>query len=272
MRAITALNLPDVTPNAIPTAPPEIRLVDPRTLGVDESYQRGLSERSMRLIRKIVAGWDWRAFKPPVVVEVEGRLEVIDGQHTAIAAVTHGGITELPVLVIEADEKATRATAFVRHNRDRIQVTPTQLHSALVAAGDEDAVTIEQVCERAGAKVLKNPPPMGRYDVGDLVAVTTLRALINRRHAAGARRILDICVKGGAAPISAGLLKAVEYLLFAAEYKGEMSDERVAIAISANLSSLEAEAERFATERKVAFWRALASVIFMNRRKFKNAA
>jgi len=272
MRTLIALNLPDITPNVIPTDPPTVRLVDPRTLSVDESYQRGLSERSLRLIRKIVANWDWRAFKPPVVVDIEGGLEVIDGQHTAIAAVTHGGIAQLPVLVIDARERSARATAFVQHNRDRIQVTPTQLHSALVAAGDEDALTIEQVCEKAGARVLKNPPPLGRYEVGDVVAVTTLRALINRRHAAGARRVLEICVKGGAAPVSASMLKAVECLLFAAEYKGAMGDQRISQAISANLSALEADAERFATERKVTLWRALASVIFMNRRKFRNAA
>lgn len=272
MRAIEGLNFPDVTPAAINTAQPVVRIVDPRSLFVDETYQRSLSERSVKLIRKIVAEWDWRAFKPPVVSEVDGRLEVIDGQHTAIAAVTHGGIAEMPVLVIEGVERATRAQSFVRHNRDRIQVTPLQLHSALVAAGDEDALTLEQVCERAHARVLKNPPPMGRYSVGDILAVTTLRALVNRRHAAGARRVLDICVRAGCAPISAGMMKAVECLIFSAEYKGEMDDERLSLVISANLSTLDAEAERFATERKVMFWRALASVIFMNRRKVKNAA
>lgn len=272
MRSIVALTFPDLTPAAISTDAPKLRIVKPTELYVDESYQRGLSERSVRLIRKIVGEWDWRAFKPPVVVEVDGRLEVIDGQHTAIAAVTHGGIAELPVMVIQVPEQADRARSFVRHNRDRIQVTPTQIHSALVAAGDEDALTLQQVCARAGARILKNPPPTGQYDVGDIVAVTTLRALINRRHAQGARQVIEVCVKGGCAPVSAGMMKAVECLLFAEEYKGEIDAERIALVISASLSGLEQEAERFATERKVQLWRALASVIFMNRRKWRNAA
>lgn len=272
MRPIEALALPDVTPSEITTSPPVLRMVPPASLWVDETYQRGLSDRSVKLIRKIVGQWDWRAFKPPVVVEVDGRLQVIDGQHTAIGAVTHGGIDEIPVLVILADQIATRANAFVRHNRDRIQVTPTQLHSAMVAAGDEDAVTVDQVCARAGINVLRNPPPLGKYQPGDTLAIVTLRALVNRRFAAGARRVLDICGKSGAAPVSADMIKAVEQLLFSEEYKGEIDDARIVAALSAHLSTIDNEASRFAAERKVPRWRAMASVIFMNRRKLKNAA
>lgn len=272
MRTLEALQLPHITPNPIDTAPPTVRSIDPKLLSVDDSYQRGLSDRSVRLISKIVAEWDWKAFKPPVVVEIDGRIEVIDGQHTAIAAVTHGGITSIPVLVIEAEGKEMRAGAFVRHNRDRIQVTATQLHSALVAAGDEDAVTLAQVCERAGVRVLRNPPPMSKFKPGDTMAVTVIRGVISRRHAVGARKVLDICVKAGLAPVSAAAIRAVEYLLFAKEYAGEIDAERIALVMSANAETLMAEAERFATERKVPVWRGLASVIFMNRRKTRNAA
>ncbi|MEJ6845115.1 DUF6551 family protein [Sinorhizobium fredii] len=267
MRAIEALQFPDVDRADITSAPPEIRMIDPRALWVDERYQRGLSDRSMRLIRKIVGEWDWTAFKPPVVVDVDGKLQVIDGQHTAIGAVTHGGIAELPVLVVSADRQELRAQAFVRHNRDRIQVTATQLHTAMVAAGDEDALTIAQVCERAGITILKNPPPLSRFKPGETMAISTIAALVNRRHAIGARKVLEICVKGGATPISAALIRAVEHLLFAKEYEGEIDPERIALLISSRLSTLGNEAQRFATERKMPLWRALASVIYMNRRK-----
>ncbi|WP_245269645.1 hypothetical protein M728_000363 [Ensifer sp. WSM1721] len=267
MRAVQALQFPDVQPAEIVSAPPEVRMVPPSELWVDESYQRGLSDRSMRLIRKIVSEWDWTAFKPPVVVEVDGKLQVIDGQHTAIGAVTHGAIEQLPVLVVKADRQELRANAFVRHNRDRIQVTPTQLHTAMVAAGDEDALTIAQVCERAGATILKNAPPLARFKAGETMAISTIAALVNRRHAAGARKVLEVCVKGGAAPVSAAMIRAVEHLLFAKEYAGEIEPERISLLISSRLSTLETEAQRFATERKMPLWRALASVIYMNRRK-----
>lgn len=270
MRQIAALKLPDIKPAIITTRPPELRLVDPTSLSVDEKYQRGLSERSVRLIRKIVAEWDWRAFKPPVVVEVGGRLEVIDGQHTAIGAVTHGGIDTLPVLVVEAERQEARASAFVRHNRDRITVTQTQLHSALIAAGDEDALTVAQVCERAGVSILRNPPSMAKFKPGETLAVTTIKALVNRRHAKGAREVLEVCSKAGLAPVSAAAIKAVEYLLFAPEYRGELAADRIALILSANLSTIDQETARFAAERKVPLWRAMASVIYMNRRKTRH--
>ncbi|GLQ09211.1 hypothetical protein GCM10007913_11430 [Devosia yakushimensis] len=270
-REIAALKLPDLKKAVIVGAPPRLAMVDPKTLYVDDSYQRGLSERSMRLVRKIVEEWDWSAYKPPIVVEIDGRREVIDGQHTAIAAATHGGIAEIPILVTEADALAGRANAFVRHNRDRIQVTPTQLHNAMVAAGDEDALTIDQVCQRAGVKILRNPPQMGKFAPGETVAITTVRSLISRRHPIGARKVLEICVATGAAPVSADLIKAVECLLFAEEYKGEIDPERIAPIISALGESLANDAERFAAERKVQRWRAMASVIFMNKRRGRNA-
>jgi hypothetical protein len=269
-RSILAIRLPDVVPCEIKTLPPELRIIDPTTLHVDDSYQRGLSERSIKLIRKIVSEWDWTAFKPPVCVEVEGRLEVIDGQHTAIGAVTHGGIPELPVLVVKAASHETRASAFVRHNRDRIQVTATQLHNAMVAAGDDDAVTVAQVCDRAGVKILRNPPPMARFKPGETLAISTIKSLVNRRHAAGARKVLDVCRSTNAAPVPAHMIKAVEHLMYAKEYADEIDAERIALTISAKGESLDNEAKRFSAERKVPFWRAYASVIFMNRRKQRN--
>ncbi|MBB4063660.1 DUF6551 family protein [Gellertiella hungarica] len=269
-RAIAPLTLPDVIPCQVTTSPPELRLVAPTALSVDDSYQRGLSERSIKLIRKIVSEWSWTAFKPPVVVEVDGRLDVIDGQHTAIAAVTHGGIETIPVLVVQAASQETRASAFVRHNRDRIQVTATQLHNAMVAAGDEDAVTVFQVCERAGIKILRNPPAMGKFQPGETLAVSTINMLVNRRHAAGARKVLDVCAATNAAPVPAHMIKAVEHLMHAKEYQGEIDPDRISSVIVAKGASLDNEAQRFAVERKVPFWRAYASVIFMNRKARRN--
>ncbi|MFC3074946.1 DUF6551 family protein [Shinella pollutisoli] len=270
MRPISALHLPDITPCTITTSPPEMRLVCPTDLYVDDRYQRGLSERSVKLLRKIVSEWCWTAYKPPVVVEVEDRLEVIDGQHTAIGAATHGGIPAIPVLVVKAESHALRAGAFVRHNRDRIQVTPTQLHTALVAAGDEDALTIEQVCQRSGITILRNPPTMGRFAPGETVAISTINTLVNRRFSAGARKVLEVCRASGAAPVPAHMIKAVEHLLFAKEYQDDIDAERIGMVISARADALEKEAKRFSIERKVPFWRAYASVIFMNRRKARH--
>lgn len=271
MRKLEALQLPaDIEPAIITGTPPMVRMINPADLVVDDVYQRGLSERSVRLIYKMVREWRWQAFKPPICVEVDGELHVVDGQHTAIGALTHGGIAEIPVMVIEADQQQTRASAFVRHNRDRISVTPTQLHQAMVAAGDEEAVTIAQVCERAGVKILKNAPPTARYAVGETLSISAIRRLVQRRHAMGARTILETCVKGKSAPVSVTEIKAVEHLLYDAEYKNDIDAERIALVLSSLRSTIEDEAARYATERKIPLWRALASQIFIHRKKVRN--
>lgn len=271
MRQIQPIQLPaDIEPKAINDDMPEMRLVDPASILVDDDYQRGLSERSMRLIQKIVREWSWDAFKPPVCAEVDGALHALDGQHTAIAAVSHGGIPLMPVMVRKNLAKDARANAFVRHNRDRIAVTPTQLHQAMVAAGDEDALTIAQVCERAGVRILCNAPPTARYAVGETMSISAIRSLVSRRHAAGARLVLEICVKGGAAPVSVVLIRAVEHLLFAAEYKDEIDAERIILVLSAKLSSIETEAQHYAFERKMPLWRALAMQIYIHRKKVRH--
>lgn len=264
MRPVAPLALPEVVPASIGSDRPRFVEIDPSTLLVDESYQRNLSTRSIDLIGRIVSEWSFTAFKPPVVVEVDGAYHVVDGQHTAIAAATHPGIDTIPVMVIEAAETVSRAEAFVRHNRDRITVTPTQLHVAMVAAGDEDAVTIHQVCERAGVRILRNPPGSSAFKKGDTLAVSTLRALVDRRHALGARRVLDVCVAARLAPIGAAEIKAVEHLLCSKEYAGSIKGEDVAT-ILLDHDGIQREAKRFALEHRLPYWRAMASVIFMRK-------
>lgn len=91
------------------------------------------------------------------------------------------------------------------------------------------------------------------------------RSIINM--VKGAREVMETCARTGAAPVTANLIRAVEHLLFAAEYKGEIEADRIAALYAAMPDFLETEARRFAAERKAPVWRGLASVIFMNRRK-----
>jgi hypothetical protein len=272
MRAVKALKMPDVAPAAVDDALPEFRLVDPASLMVDDAYQRNLSERGVSLIRRIVAEWDWRAFKPPVVVEVDGALHVLDGQHTAIAAASHPGIASIPVMVVAAGSHEDRASAFVRHNRDRVAVTATQLHHAMVAAGDEDAVTVDRTCERAGVRILKSPPSMGVFQPGDTMAVAALRALVNRRFAVGARKVLDVCVAAKLAPISADALKAVEEILFGQEYAGAVTPDALAETMRRMGDSARSEAAQFAAAHRSPIWKALVVVWFRNTRKVRRVA
>lgn len=264
LRPIAPMNLPGIVTGLVKTKPPELRSAQPTSLFVDARYQRDLSQRSVRLIRKIAEEWDWRAFKPPVVVEAEGVLQVIDGQHTAIGAATRG-IEQIPVLLIEASELDARANAFVRHNRDRIAVSRLEIHRAMVTAGEDTALTIDQVCERAGVNILKSKNDTGAYKPGETIALTAVRRLVERRYAIGARRVLEICAKSGAAPIAADMIKSVEMLVFEPEFTGEMSDEDIAKVLSASLSSLAQDSHDLAVRTHVPRWRAVATLIYSRR-------
>jgi hypothetical protein len=265
MRAVRALNMAGVEPAVVADGRPGFRWVSPELLIVDESYQRNLADRSISLIRRIVADWDWRRFKPPVVVETGDGLEVIDGQHTAIAAASHPSIAEIPVMLVDAAEQADRARAFIGHNRDRISVTATQLHVAAVAAGDPDAVTLQQVCERAGVRVLRVPPGNGAFKPGDTMAVAAIMALINRRGAMRARQLLEVLTKARIAPVPAAGVRAVEMLLCDPEYSGEITADDLTSVIVTMGPQAERDAKIFASAHNVPLWRALAITWFKGR-------
>lgn len=261
VRRIKPLAMPDVRPALALGAMPVVELVPPGDLLVDETYQRNLSERSVSLIRRIVAEWSWAAFKPPVVVRVDGGLHVLDGQHTAIAAASHPGISKIPVLVVDAPEAADRASAFVRHNRDRVQITKPQVYYAMLAAGDEDALTIAQACERAGARILKTPPARGIYEPGDCMAIGTLYQILGKRYAIGLRRVLQICAEANLAPISAMFLKAVATVLFDEAFKDEFADGDVVTVLRGHADSIEREAGIFAAKHATQINRAAGIVL-----------
>ena len=248
-------------------AAPAVQWVSPTDLFVDETYQRNLSKRSILLIKRIVGAWDWRRFKPPIVAKTDVGFEVIDGQHTAIAAATHPDIALIPVMVVSADERATRAGAFIGHNRDRIAITSTQMYFAALTAGDEDARTIEQVCHRAGVTILKYPPPNGYFEPGQTVAVTAIARLVERRGAMKARQVLEVLRLAEMAPVSAAAIRASELLLFDPEFAGEIEPGEITMTLMALAESADHEAKLFAATHKIPYWRALASVIFRRRRR-----
>lgn len=273
LRPVAPILLPsDVAPATPPTAAPELVWVRPDQLLINSAYQRSLSERSMQLIQRIVGHFDWRHLKPPVVTRCgeSDTYEVIDGQHTAIAAATHGGIDRLPALLISVQEIEDRARSFLSHNRDRVAMSATQLFFAAVAAGDEDALTIAQVCERAGARILRLPPSNGRFRAGDTMAVSVLRMMVRRRSAMSARIIVETCVKAGATPVTSDLLKSVEELLHGPNYAGEIAAEDLVSTIM-RADEFSARITEMSIAKSMPRWRAQTIVFYQNTRKKRRA-
>lgn len=268
LRPVVAIGLTGLAPTKPSTTGPIFEWVDPASLLINCAYQRDLSERSQKLIRRIIDGWDWTKFKPPVCSLGDGGLEIIDGQHTAIAAASHPDISEIPVMIVETATMGDRAQAFIGQNLDRVGITKMQLHHAAVAAGDEDALTIEQVCQRAGVRLHMARPK--EWQAGDTMAVGAIGGLIDRRHAQGARRVLELLVRADEVPITQAAIKAVEMIMFEPEYvEADLDHLPEAILMHGDAA---AEASTYSLSHRLPLWKALGIVWFRRCRKKRKAA
>jgi hypothetical protein len=265
-RPIAPISIDGLTPGGTPRALPIFEWVDPATLLVDAGYQRDLSRRSLALIRRIVAGWDWARFKAPIGVLTDAGIELIDGQCTSIAAATHPAVEKIPVMIVEAAERSDRATAFIGHNRDRVAVTPTQIHVAALVGGDADALAIDRVCSASGASVL-SVPSRTTYRAGETLAVTAIAALVRGRGEEGATTVLKCLVSAGCAPMTQLHIKAADLLLHTDEYNREIDAERLAAVISTMGPKVDQEAKVFvAAHPSTPLWKAMAICWFKARR------
>jgi hypothetical protein len=241
---------------------PICELIDPTKLYVGPAYQRDIGERGLRQIRRIVTTFDWAKFKPPICAyaEHEGTtiLKVLDGQHTAIAAASHPDIREIPVMIVEAENTVDQARAFIGQNSERLGVTTLQMHQAAIAAGDEDALTLELVCQRAGVRVLKRPGTYSASAPRETIAINSISALINRNGVKAARQVLEVLANAERGPLTAPQIKAVELLMTDPEYCEKFAPEDLTEAIIDLLFTAEDEAKLYALTHKIPLWRALA--------------
>lgn len=241
-------------PNPVTAAPPKLRMADPTVLRIEAAYQRdALSKKSVNLIEKIIGGWDWANFKPPVCAQTDAGLFVIDGQHTAIAAASHPGIREIPILIVQADQVEHRAAAFVAHNRDRLALSVAQVFHGEVAAGIGYARVIAEVVGRAGASIPRHA--VGRRDApaGVVTAIGEVRNIFGAGGAPLLERIIKIAVASKLKPINLTLLRAIRYTL-ADETFAALPDSKIAGGL-ASIRDFEARATaRGSSENKNRGW------------------
>lgn len=195
--------------------PPTMIWIAPTELYVDETYQRNLSRKSLALISKIIQNWNWAHFKCPIVVRDQATSKpwILDGQHTAIAAATHPDIDLIPVMIVTAESLSDRARAFMGHNKDRIAVTPLQIHHTSIVAKDEEALAIDAVCAASGIRILKAPPPKNNYAPGETIALGAIRWIVQKKGAAHAKQVLGALCASGRAPVRADEIKGLSFAL-----------------------------------------------------------
>lgn len=213
-RPVAPVEIPSsIAPADIPGTMPEVRIVNPVTLKIEDTYQRDLSAKSLRLIHKIVREWDWTKFKPPVCADAGDGLVVIDGQHTAIAAASHPGIKEIPVMVVAAARVEARASAFVAHNRDRLNMTTAQVFFGEVAAGDPVARGVMDVVVKTGCSIPRLPVARGSAKPGQITAIRELKMIYSEDGADHLEKILRMIAAAKIMPLTRTIIRGLRMVL-----------------------------------------------------------
>lgn len=179
----TLLKIPTISTDkklvpANPGTPGVLMMVPLGKLLIDTKYQRPVGERGARNIRQIIENFSWACYSPLVVSRRGEKFAVIDGQHRAIAAVTHGGIKEVPCLVITDATPEIEAKAFTIINGHVTSMMESHLFYARVAAKDPSALATLKACEAANVKILKMPTQA--YKVGETLSVMTLERCLKK--------------------------------------------------------------------------------------------
>ncbi len=198
---------PKLQPSRTTGKRPEFRWISVELLVVDDTYQRPITGRGRGNIVHIVESFDWRKFKPCVVVPTgDGRFAIIDGQHRATAALMHPLCTEVPCMVIEATPEEA-AECFADINGRVTSMTLGQMFHARVAAGELWAREVKAACDEVGAIILKAKNSAEGYRPGETLAVGTIERCARDYGSDILRIAMRAILSGGAS--NAGLLNAV---------------------------------------------------------------
>jgi len=170
----------DLRVDAQPGAAPILQWIEIEQLVVDDSYQRELRRANWTAIRKIAATFRWSMFSPVFVAPVEGGgYAIIDGQHRTHAAAMCG-FKQVPCQIVLMTREE-QAASFAAVNGVVTQVTPFQLLKAGIAAGEEWAVTADEIAKEGGCQLMTSNGSRDSKRPGRIYGVKSFLAFVERR-------------------------------------------------------------------------------------------
>lgn len=161
-----------------PGPAPILNWIETEKLVVDTAYQREIGRRGALNVHQIAENFDWSKFAPVIVAPVEGGMfAIVDGQHRTTAAMIRGQ-QQVPCQVVQAD-RAKQAAAYAAVNGNITKTTAQQLYHARLAAKDDGAVALAEVCAAANVEVIRRNIPLLALKPGQTQAVTALARCLN---------------------------------------------------------------------------------------------
>jgi hypothetical protein len=158
---------------------PELKWIKLTQLYIPSEYQRPTKNAtSLANINYIKQNFNWASCGALIVCELAKakppQYAVIDGQHRFKAAEAHGGIDELPCIVITPRESKEQAKHFVEVNSKRIKLHNLHAYRSAIVAGESTACMIDSLLKKAGIAVPEHPmgnklcPPKTTQAIGTI--------------------------------------------------------------------------------------------------------
>lgn len=224
---IVKIRMPDITPGEV-VETPKLAWLPLSALRINRTYQRSLTPKSVKLIRQMVASFDWARLKALSVLEMGGGVyEVLDGQHTAIAAASHGGIPKLPCLISSRRSTEAAAAAFVDLNTQRVALSPMQIFWAAVASGDEVSADVVAGVKHGGGRLVFVQPSSVHWREGDTMAIGALKKLAEEGGVAYVKRVIACGKAARLKPISRDFVAACGEIMWFRYSDRGVSDQRI---------------------------------------------
>lgn len=125
----------------------ELRYLAKEILKIHPDYQR---DATIQKVTEITAKWSWISCGAIVVGYRDGDYWVLDGQHRVLAAKRRSDIIELPCVIYKTQDIKQEAAAFLELNTGRKPVAAIAKFKAMVVAGDEDALIVNDALNKLG--------------------------------------------------------------------------------------------------------------------------
>lgn len=197
----------------------EFRYVDKDDLKIDGAYQRDLKEEA----RRIAKNWDENKVEVLTVNErPDGSLWLVNGHQRWGAAMMLEEVRLLPCHVVRLPGREEEAELFGALDANRVRITPFERYRAALAAADELAWFVEDLCDDLNVKVVGR----SARAVGELNCINALlnRAKVNRESTRRALALAKETADADEVPITKPLFLGLAYLDYGIEQGNGLSN------------------------------------------------